>query len=52
MWIVELHYDCLYFAFSYLALKTIEPQVIKSICYDSNIKCFYMIFEIGEGVNI
>ncbi len=25
-------------------------DLIKSICYDSNIKCFYMIFEIGEGV--
>ncbi len=27
-------------------------DLIKSICYDSNIKCFYLIFEIGEGVNI
>ncbi len=27
-------------------------DLIKSICYDSNIKCFYMIFEIGEGVII
>ena len=25
-------------------------NLIKSICYDSNIKCFYLNFEIGEGV--
>ena len=25
-------------------------DLIKSICYDSNIKCFYLILEIGEGV--
>ena len=25
-------------------------DLIKSICYDSNIKYFYLIFEIGEGV--
>ncbi len=25
-------------------------DLIKSICYDSNIKYFYLVFEIGEGV--
>ncbi len=31
--------------------KTNFYDLIKSICYDSNIKYFYLIFEIGEGIN-